>query len=111
MVFAHPSEIDGNRPGQLGALNLTVLFVIEIAPGRCSPFLLPLVVLIGESSAHLEKFLFLKLELVARITGNGKNILKENRLFRANFFTESAINATKHIDLELAWSFFHMRGR
>src|SRR3974390_298987 len=55
----------------------------------------------GSRAAEFQELLFVVNQFFAADADVRPIMLEENRLFRANFLTEAAINAAEHVDLEL----------
>lgn len=63
--------------------------------------LIPLVVIVREGAAEFVELFLVVDHFFAGVTGRRKDILEDDRLFRADFFAESAVDAAEHIDVEL----------
>ncbi len=68
----------------------------------------PLVNQSGHDTAKFVKLLLVVHHLLPGQAGDGVIFAQEDGLFRANLFTESAIDAADHIDLEFLWKFLDL---
>jgi len=59
---------------------------------------LPLPNLVVVHAAELQQFLLVELQLLALVGGDGKIVLQEDRLLRANLLAHPAVNAPQHVD-------------